>query len=171
MRNYRNVAYLERKPKKPSTQKSNSENEKNGLKTEFSMAWYPPQPSSKCVTDSDVRGFPSTTGLWRKWIYTENNKNVGYHGEKSCIAILYLLGNLIQLPLPTLIVPAWSSRVLREFASWEICLHGENHWCRRFRKGVDGLWHNISILFCQSNQADLARILNVSENSCGWVTV
>lgn len=42
MRNYHNVEYPEQKPKKPLTQKSNFENEKNGLKTEFCMAWYPP---------------------------------------------------------------------------------------------------------------------------------
>ena len=42
MRNYHNVECREQKPKKPSMQKSNFENEKNGLKTEFSVAWYPP---------------------------------------------------------------------------------------------------------------------------------
>jgi hypothetical protein len=41
MRNYHNVGYPEQKPKKPLMQKSNFENEKNGLKTEFFMAWYP----------------------------------------------------------------------------------------------------------------------------------
>jgi len=44
MRNYHSAAFPEPKRKKPSTQKSNFENEKNGLKTEFSVAWYLPYP-------------------------------------------------------------------------------------------------------------------------------
>jgi len=64
MRNYHNAEFPEQKPKKPSTQKSNFENEKNGLKTEFSMAWYVPSLSVRQMLN--VRDFPSTTGLWRK---------------------------------------------------------------------------------------------------------
>lgn len=72
MRNYRNAESPEQKPKKPSTQKSNFENEKNGLKTEFSMAWYIPSRAPAWMLN--VRDFPSTTRLWRKWIYTESNE-------------------------------------------------------------------------------------------------
>jgi hypothetical protein len=52
MKNYHNVEYPEQKPKKPLTQKSNFENEKNGLKTEFFMAWYP-SPSPPPTKRSD----------------------------------------------------------------------------------------------------------------------
>jgi U6 snRNA-associated Sm-like protein LSm1 len=40
MMNYHNVVSAAQKHKKPLPEKSNNENERNGLRIEFSMAWY-----------------------------------------------------------------------------------------------------------------------------------
>ena len=52
MKSYHNVALAERKHKKHSTEKSNNENEKNGLRIEFSMAWY-----FRLDLHTDLKGF------------------------------------------------------------------------------------------------------------------
>jgi hypothetical protein len=59
MMNYLNVVYLDKKHKKPSTEKSSRENAKNGLRIEFFMAWsdLPPKPQTTLWMRADFKGF------------------------------------------------------------------------------------------------------------------
>jgi hypothetical protein len=56
MTNYLNVVYLDKKRKKPSTEKSSRENAKNGLRIEFFMAWSA-LPITHFWTRIDLKGF------------------------------------------------------------------------------------------------------------------
>jgi hypothetical protein len=51
MKNYHNVVFLDKKPKKLSTEKSSKENARSGLRIGFFMAWYLPLQLTSLADD------------------------------------------------------------------------------------------------------------------------